>query len=603
MLERWQTIVDLLAELADVPAALIMRVGKKSIEVFRTSASQGNPYPLGATEHYYRKCGLYCEHVLRTNSRLLVPNALDDPDWKDNPDVSLNMISYLGFPVLFPDATPFGTICILDSKTNGYSSKIEGLMLQFRDIIEFQLAQLCQYTELRTELESYRITGRTLENFSEDPPAGLQGRLTELTRSLVSANQQLNNEIIIRTQVERELQRAKQEAEASSKAKSEFLANMSHEIRTPLNGIMGMLNLLQDTCLTEDQKVFTMHGVQATRRLTSLLSDILDLSRVEAGKLAIRPAPMRIRDCISSLESIFTPAALEKNVRITTHVRQDTPEFLMGDATRVQQILCNIIGNAVKFTDKGAIEIDVQPLPVRKEGELLLLFSIADSGIGIADDKLEIIFRAFEQQAVGYQRSNQGAGLGLAICKKLLELMGGSMSVESVEGIGSTFSCCLPFQMTQEALRPETPASVGKERRASILLVEDDIASQLALQRYLQAMGLNAKVVNNGKEALEALEQGAFDLVLMDIQMPVLDGVSTARAIRQGKAGKGNADIPIIAVTAYAMAGDKEKFIASGFNGYMSKPADKSELADLVHQFVSESCSARRRSPGDFFGQ
>ena len=589
MLDRWQTIVNLLAEFSSAPAALIMRVGKGLIEVFRTSASKGNPYPLGATEHFYHKCGLYCEHVIRTNSRLLVPNALQDPDWKDNPDVPLNMISYLGFPILLPDSTPFGTICVLDSKPNTYSTKVEGLMLQFRDVIEFQLAQLCQYMELKTELESQRITGLSTKNPQDEATGDLQGKLLELTRSLVLANQQLRNEIHMRIQVERELKRAQQMAVAASKSKSEFLANMSHEIRTPLNGIMGMLNLLQETGLDEEQRQYTNYTIRSTHRLTGLLSDILDLSRVEAGKLAIRSSPMSLRDCISSVETIFRPAALEKNVKIHFHVSPEIPEVLKGDATRVQQVLSNILGNAVKFTDKGAIEVEVHPLPILKEGELRILFSITDSGIGIPDDKLEIIFSAFEQQAVGYQRKNQGAGLGLAICKQLLELMCGSMAVESAEGKGSTFHCCLPFQLTDDSFKVAPSVSMPKEHKASVLLVEDDEMSQIVMRRYVQNMGHVVMVANDGREALDALSHGVFDIVLMDIQMPNLDGVSAARAIRQGKAGKDNADIPIIALTAYAMIGDKEKFYAAGFNGYLAKPVNKEELSDLVHRFVEHT--------------
>lgn len=587
MLDRWQSIVNLLAEFSKVPAALIMRVGNGLIEVLRTSASNGNPYPLGATEHYYHKCGLYCEHVIRTNSRLLVPNAVEDPDWEENPDVPLNMISYLGFPILFPDSTPFGTICVLDSKPNSYSSQIEALMLQFRDVIEFQLAQLCQCIELQTDLEACRINVDSTKDISKEAPADPQDRLQELTRSLVLSNQQLKNEVLMRTQVERELRRAQQVAVAASKAKSEFLANMSHEIRTPLNGIMGMLHLLQDTKLDENQMLYTKHCVQATRRLTNLLSDILDLSRVEAGKLTIRSVPMRLRDCISSVETIFMPAAIEKNLEINLHISPDIPDVLMGDPTRVQQILNNILGNAVKFTDQGIIDMHVYPLPVRKEGELRVLFSIADSGIGISDDKLESIFSAFEQQDIGYQRKNQGAGLGLAICKKLLELMDGNMAVESVEGKWSKFHCSLPFRLTDEPSVVDLSSCSSNESKASILLVEDDDLSRIVMQNYVQSLGQDVKVASDGREALEVLEQGVFDLILMDIQMPNLDGVSAARAIRQGKAGKDNKDIPIVAITAYAMAGDKDKFIASGFNGYLAKPIKKEKLGELVYQFVA----------------
>ncbi len=589
LLKRWQSIIDLLAELSNVPAALIMRLKGDLIEVFRTSNSKDNPYPLGAIEHYHHKCGLYCEHVIRTDHKLLIPNALEDPDWKDNPDIALNMISYLGFPVLFPDSTPFGTICVLDSKYNEYTPSIEKLMVQFRDIIESQLAQLCQCVDLETELEKCRIVENLNTDFLNDSLTVPQERLQCITESLVTANRKLKDEIQIRLQVERELKRAQQDAALASKAKSEFLANMSHEIRTPLNGIMGMLQLLQQTNLDDEQNLYITNTFEAARRLTGLLSDILDLSRVEAGKLVIRSSPMNLQDTFASVETIFSPTAMSKNITLNFCVSPEIPDVLLGDVTRVQQILSNLIGNAVKFTDKGTINIDAYPLPMQKDSKLWVLFSVTDTGIGIQEDKLDSIFSAFEQQSEGYQRKAQGAGLGLAICKKLVELMGGTMSVASTKDKGSTFNCCLPFKLA-EALdaMPVSEAAEGK-RKASVLLVEDDGLSRLAGQKYIESIGLDVKMAKDGEEALEILSKGIFDLVLMDIQMPKRDGVSATKAIRQGKAGRKNINIPIVALTAYAMVGDKDKFLAAGFNGYLEKPYTMDSLGDEVRQFISNA--------------
>lgn len=587
MLERWQKIVDLLAGLAKVPAALIMRVRKDFIEVFRTSKTEGNPYTLGASEHFFHKCGLYCEHVIRTNEKLLVPDALQDADWKDNPDVALDMISYLGFPLLFPDSTPFGTICILDSKLNRYNAKIEGIMTQFRDVLEFQLAQLCQYEELKKALESFRGKGKLPYHGKHETVAALQHRLLELARSLDDANRQLQKEIHERKLTEKALRKSRQIAVAASRAKSEFLANMSHEIRTPLNGVMGMLQLLQETELDEEQKEFTDYSVMSTKRLTNLLSDILDLSRVEAGKLDIKMRPLNLHDIMASAEQLFRPNARKKGLKIKFQVDPGIPASLVGDVTRLQQILCNIIGNAVKFTDEGMIDIHAAPLPIRKKNELRVLFSVADTGIGISEEKISCIFDPFEQATTGFQRKNQGAGLGLAICKKLLLLMGGDLTVESTEGKGTTFYFGLPFHVAekkQDVLEPLPQVSRGN---ASVLLVDDDFVSRIVAERHIRSLGFDVTLASNGKEAVKAASENTFDLILMDIQMPQMDGVAATKAIRSGDAGKRNLDVPIVALTAYAMAGERKIFGAAGVNDYITKPFDKKDLATLLQRLFA----------------
>ncbi|MFW5490523.1 MAG: ATP-binding protein [Desulfovibrio sp.] len=587
MLERWQKIVDLLAALAKVPAALIMRVRKDVIEVFRTSDSEGNPYPLGASDHFFHKCGLYCEHVIRTNDKLLVPNALLDEDWKDNPDVALNMISYLGFPLLLPDSTPFGTICILDSKLNRYNPKIEGIMTQFRDVLEFQLAQLCQYEELKKALESFRGREELPHDGSQETVAELQHRLLELARSLDDANHHLQREIYERKLVERALRKSQQIAVAASRAKSEFLANMSHEIRTPLNGVMGMLQLLQDTELNTEQKELADYSILSTRRLTNLLSDILDLSRVEAGKLDLRMEAVNLHDVMASVEQLFRPTAREKGVEIKFQVSPGLPAGLMSDVTRLQQILCNIVGNAVKFTDTGMVHVQAYPLPFSKPNELRVLFSVADTGIGISEEKMDTIFDPFEQVSTGFQRESQGAGLGLAICKKLLRLMKGDLAVESREGEGTTFYLCLPFQLVEKEQDEVKAPSRSCRGNASILLVDDDLVSRIVAEKHIRALGFDVTLACNGKEALKAASKNSFDLILMDIQMPQMDGVSATMAIRRGDAGRRNIDVPIVALTAYAMAGERDVFFDAGVNDYMTKPLDKWELEALLQRMFA----------------
>ena len=389
-----------------------------------------------------------------------------------------------------------------------------------------------------------------------------------------------------------ELRRVKEQALAANEAKSAFLANMSHELRTPLNGIMGMLQLLEMTGLNKEQGDFTATAVMSCKRLVSLLSDILDLSRIDAGMLRIRNEPLDLVEVLSQTWDLFLPIAKENGVELRLEFDPDIPRLVLGDATRVQQILTNLVGNALKFTHEGRVALEAARLSPTHPNECRVLFSVTDTGIGIPDDKVDALFRPFSQVNDGYTRSYQGAGLGLSICKRLAELMGGHISVVSELGVGTTMFVSLPFGLPKTV---PVPSPVGRHSFSApeleglaVLLVEDDPLSAVTEAKFLQKIGAKVTHAENGLQALQALREGAFDLVLMDVQMPVMDGVEATRAIRAGQAGEGVRNIPVVALTAYAMDGDREKFLAAGMDGYIAKPV---EIADLVRTL---SAFARR---------
>ncbi|MGE4441759.1 MAG: PAS domain S-box protein [Desulfomicrobium sp.] len=395
-----------------------------------------------------------------------------------------------------------------------------------------------------------------------------------------------------RKRMENELVKAKEAAEAASLAKSEFLANMSHEIRTPLNGIMGMLQLLEAGVVGEEQRRTCALALQATTRLTRLLSDILDLSRVEAGKMQMRIEPFNLRDALEQSVDLFKPIAVQAGLEFRHHFDPDLPEFVAGDAVRVQQVLMNLIGNAFKFTTEGFVCVEAHPLPSRESGGPRIFFSVSDSGRGIGDQALGTLFQPFSQVTSGYTRDHQGAGLGLAITKRLIALMGGNMAVESEPGHGTTFSFSLTFTSASEATpAPETVGDApAPSRPVRILLAEDDEVSIFATRALLMRAGYEVGVARTGLEAVSMLRDQDFGLVLMDIQMPGMDGVEATRVIR-GDSGLGEkAAVPIIALTAFAMDGEKELFLAAGMDGYVPKPVGMKELTRAIDDALSKQC-------------
>jgi PAS domain S-box-containing protein len=395
-------------------------------------------------------------------------------------------------------------------------------------------------------------------------------------------------DITERKAMELELVNVRDAALAASVAKSAFLANMSHEIRTPLNGIMGMLQLLDSSSLSGEQKNYVHMADLSGRRLTVLLSDILDISRIEAGKLMLTERDFDLEEMRDSIITLFAIPARKKGVELIVELAPDLPSRLIGDDLRLRQILFNLVGNAVKFTREGFVRTQISMLSRGPDNGCLLLFSVEDSGQGISDSLLPAIFEPFVQGEGSYVRRHQGAGLGLAIVGRLMRMMGGSLAIDSSD-TGTTICFSLSFRIPTT-----TPTTTGERERAGkighrnlrILLAEDDPVSMFAARRILDKAGHVVTPASDGGQVLELLREGEFDLVLMDVQMPVMDGLEVTAAIRDDQTLGEKSRIPIVAMTAYAMIGDREKFLDGGMDGYIAKPLDNMTLSETIFDVV-----------------
>jgi len=395
--------------------------------------------------------------------------------------------------------------------------------------------------------------------------------------------------------------KAKDQAESATLAKSEFLANMSHEIRTPLNGILGMLQLLQTTVQDDEQKEYVLTAIRSSKRLASLLSDILDLSRIEAGKMNLREERFETRLLKEAVFDLFSLAAKDKGLDLEFVCDERLPHVVVGDEARVRQILFNLIGNSIKFTQKGRVRAEVSRLPIAPEGICRVLITVNDTGIGIDDAQIRGIFEPFVQAENSYVRHYQGAGLGLSIVVRLVKLLGGELAVESEVGAGTTMYLSIPFKMPP--MRVPTPVALTPSSAAGthlrILITEDDAVTRVSLKRLLEKAGHSVGVAVDGADALRILEQEQFDLILMDIQMPVMDGVEATRAIRFKDRFEAIRDIPIIAVTAYAMSGDRDKILGAGMTDYISKPVDIDALKTIIAKVMGNEQDGVLTQPGE----
>jgi signal transduction histidine kinase/CheY-like chemotaxis protein len=382
------------------------------------------------------------------------------------------------------------------------------------------------------------------------------------------------------------LEAARDEAERANRAKSSFLATMSHEIRTPMNGVLGMAQLLKRSSLTDSQGQQIDTLIDSGEFLLSILNDILDASKIDAGRMEIRPAPADLPLLLTQLTQFWSPRAAEKALALDLRIDGDAPRFVEMDALRVRQILFNLIGNALKFTDKGAVTIQVSAAPTG-EGRSDVHIAVADTGVGIPKDAIASLFERFTQVDESAARRFGGTGLGLAICKQLSDLMGGRIWVESAPGRGSTFHVVLPLahaQVPAEAmdlpLEPDRPIET-----LSILAVDDNAVNLNVLEHLLRAVGQQVTSASSGPQALELMGAVAFDLVLMDIQMP---GMSGPQALEQARRAPGpNRATPVIALTADALSGGRERYLAMGFCDYVTKPIEAAALLTAISAAVS----------------
>ncbi|HJV36137.1 ATP-binding protein [Geomonas sp.] len=473
-----------------------------------------------------------------------------------------------------------------------------------RDACRIVAEDIFHTVDPRTELvESYGIQAYACHPLMSH--GGLLGTLSFGTRSRTAFSEEdlalmkaVTDQVAIameRKQAEGELVKAKEKADAATRAKSQFLANMSHELRTPMTGVIGMLDLVLMEEVPPGQRDCIVTAHKAAHSLVRILNDILDMTKIEAGKLLFEEKPFSLRNCVKETFDVLLPAARSKGILLSTRVADDLPDVVSGDQTRISQVLTNLAGNAVKFTAKGKVEIKVAAASAASGAPYLVSFSITDTGIGIPEAKQHLLFREFSQVDESHSRRYGGTGLGLAISREIVERMGGTIRFTSEEGRGSTFTFTVPLNAArivpkerQEALGQQPVAPVTDlPGRPRLLLVEDDPTIGTTLLTMLRRYNYQVELAENGLKAVEMWEAGDYQLILMDVQMPLLNGFEATGIIRD-KEGSTGGHIPIIAMTAHALQEDQQRCLEAGMDAYISKPIDFAASLKLIKETLSQ---------------